>query len=92
MVDLIIRKCQRDSANMDRLKGPPVISQKGQPQTQSLTGALEGRPQGGGGKRTISDVLGAGASEKGATKRQPTHCGICREFGHYRTTCPTLWN
>ena len=74
---------------MDRLKGSPVISRKGRPQTQRLTGALEGRPRGGGGaKRPISDVVGA--SEKGATKRQPTRCGICREFGHNCTTCPTL--
>ena len=90
MANLTISKCQRDSANVDRLKGPPVISRKGRPHTQRLTGALEGRPRGGGAKRTISDVLGAG--EKGATKRQPTRCGICREFGHNRTTCPTLQN
>ena len=73
------------------LKGPPVISRKGRQQTQRLTGALEGRPRGGGAKRTISDVLGA--SEKGATKRQPTRCGICHEFGHYYSSiCPTLQN
>lgn len=67
-----------------------MISRKGRPQTQRLTGALEGQPRGGGGaKWPIADVVGA---NERATKRQPTRCGICREFGHYRTTCPTLQN
>lgn len=90
MVDPAISKSQHDSANGDHLNGPPIISQKGQPQTQHLTGALEGRPWEGGAKQTISNVLGT--SEQGATKRQPTHSGICCEFSHNCTTCPLLQN
>ena len=58
---------------------------------QRITGPLEGCPRGGGGKRTIND-LSSGAGEQGTAKRQPTHCGVCREFGHNRLTCPALRN
>ena len=40
MVDLAISRIQRNSANADRLKGPPVISRKGRPQTQRLSQVL----------------------------------------------------
>jgi hypothetical protein len=57
--------------------------------TWTFDTGVQARPRGGGAKapkRTTSDVLGATrGSEKGATKRQSTRCGICREFGHNRT-------
>jgi hypothetical protein len=73
----------------DGLKDPPVINRKGRPLTQRFTGALEGHPRGGGGKRPISHVSTTNEGER-AVKRQGIRCGVCREIGHNRTTCPIL--
>ena len=78
MVDTAISKCQPDSANGGRLNGPPIVSQKGRPQAQRLTGGLEGCPRGRVKSGPYPNVLGA--SEQGATMRQPTCCGVCHEF------------
>ncbi|KAF8225202.1 hypothetical protein L208DRAFT_1307299, partial [Tricholoma matsutake] len=59
---------------------PPVIHRKGRPLMQRLTGALEGRPRGGGAGHH-SEILAMG-SQAGAARRQLTRCGICREAGH----------
>ncbi|KAF8220077.1 hypothetical protein L208DRAFT_1372996 [Tricholoma matsutake] len=47
---------------------------------QCLTGALEGRPRGGGaGHHSEISAMG---SQAGAARRQLMRCGICREAGH----------
>ena len=82
---------QRDATNRARLNDPPVVTQKGRPLTQRITGAAEGRPRGGGAKHTVSGTLGMEERGPQATsKRQGVCCGVCREVGHNQTTCPIL--
>ncbi|KAJ7159315.1 hypothetical protein C8R43DRAFT_1178230, partial [Mycena crocata] len=59
----------------DRLRDPPTISRKGRPLTKRLTGATEGRSQGGGG--TASNV-----------PRRQNCCSRCHQPGHNRSSCP----
>ncbi|KAJ6607893.1 hypothetical protein B0H10DRAFT_1816948, partial [Mycena sp. CBHHK59/15] len=64
----------------DTLQDPPTVTRKGRPLTTRLTGATEGRPQGGGGSRT-SQVAGI-------TQRRPNCCSRCKQPGHNRSSCP----
>lgn len=69
-----IRQEQNDELHHERVREPPIITPKGRPRDQRLTGALEGRPRGGGAPK----------------KPGSRNCGICRRPGHNRNTCPRL--
>ena len=90
---VITSQNQLDSANTGQLIGHPAINRRGRPQTQRITGALEGRARGGGAKRTVHDVdAGPGGSQQRITRKQHTRCEVCREIGHNCLTCPILQN
>jgi len=68
---------QMQAAQDDQIRNPPILNPKGRPRTQRLTGALEGRPRGGG----------AGIQPASQAGRK---CGVCREVGHTRANCPLV--
>ncbi|KDQ29799.1 hypothetical protein PLEOSDRAFT_1039490 [Pleurotus ostreatus PC15] len=73
--------------------GPTPLNPKGRPRTQRITGAIEGRPRGGGasGSRRIPspsiDVL---EPRQPAMAKRVLRCGMCRCPGHNRLACPLL--
>ncbi|KAJ7191220.1 hypothetical protein GGX14DRAFT_381389, partial [Mycena pura] len=62
------------------IQDPPTIGRKGRPLTQRLTGATEGRSQGGGAR-----IQGPNASQ--ASQRRPARCSKCHQPGHKAPTC-----
>lgn len=59
----------------------PVIHQKGHPRSARLTGAIEGRPWGGGPSARNR------VQPPSATQRARRKCGLCRREGHTRLNC-----
>ena len=47
-----------DEMHLGTLRDPPTLNPKGRPRTQRLTGALEGRTRGGGGRKRSSTSAG----------------------------------
>ena len=70
---LDIRSAQADEKHQEAIHDPPALNPKGRPRSQRMTGVMEGRPQGGGA--SIPKALGR-------------KCGVCRQEGHTRSTCP----
>ncbi|KAJ6453868.1 hypothetical protein C8R47DRAFT_997523, partial [Mycena vitilis] len=64
-------------ARSDTLQDPRTLSRKGRPLTRRLTGATEGRPQGGGG-----------LANGGENPRRQNCCSRCHKPGHNRSRCP----
>ncbi|KAF8959346.1 hypothetical protein BDZ97DRAFT_1838584 [Flammula alnicola] len=60
---------------------PAVFNPKGRPRQQRITGALEGRPRGGGATSASASSRGTAAGRR---------CGACRELGHTRAKCPHI--
>ncbi|KAJ6582653.1 hypothetical protein DFH09DRAFT_912274, partial [Mycena vulgaris] len=67
----------------DKIYDPPVVTHKGRPLSQWLTGATEGRPRGGGARIPAVDRSGAGPGA-----RRQNQCSICHQPGHNRSSCP----
>ena len=63
------RSMQMQATQDDQIHNPPILNPKGRPRTQRLTGALKGRPWGGG----------AGIQPTSQAGRK---CGVCQEVGH----------
>ena len=57
------------AANEELLREPPILNPKGRPRQKRITGALEGRPRGGG----------AGSGSRSAVAGRK--CGACRQTG-----------
>ncbi|KAJ7602402.1 hypothetical protein DFH06DRAFT_1070481 [Mycena polygramma] len=88
-----LAQIQRDSNEEQRreeIQDPRIVSAKGRPRTQRLTGSTEGQARGGGaGIRTHRPQYQAATSStraKEASKHQ-NNCSLCRQPGHNRTTC-----
>ncbi|KAJ7690276.1 hypothetical protein B0H17DRAFT_936277 [Mycena rosella] len=86
-----IRQENDETRYRETIHDPPVVHHKGRPRTQRLTGALEGRPSGGGGtqtkKRRMEDSENIelnGITHKKSCRR----CGLCGKEGYNRATCP----
>ncbi|KAJ7809505.1 hypothetical protein B0H13DRAFT_1475387, partial [Mycena leptocephala] len=60
------------------LQDPPTVAHKGRPLSKRLTGATEGRPQGGGGT----------SNHSANAPRRPNCCSRCHKSGHNRSSCP----
>lgn len=71
------RSTQLQAAQDDQIRNPPILNSKGRPRTQRLTGALEGRLQGGGARIQLASQAGR-------------RCGVCWEVGHTRANCPLV--
>ncbi|KAJ7920585.1 hypothetical protein B0H13DRAFT_1605363 [Mycena leptocephala] len=65
-------------ARCDTLQDPPTVARKGRPLSKRLTGATEGRPQGGGGT----------SNRSANAPRRPNCCSRCHKPGHNRSSCP----
>ena len=73
------RASRRRDTEDDDFREPPILNPKGRPRERRITGATEGRPQGGGAR----------AKPKAPHTRK---CGLCGKTGHTRRSCPTLNN
>jgi hypothetical protein len=71
-----IRSAQVDKNHQGAIHDPPALNPKGRPRTQRMTGVMEGRPRGGGAS-IPKVILGR-------------RCGVCRQEGHTRSTCPLI--
>ncbi|KAJ6484655.1 hypothetical protein C8R45DRAFT_998927 [Mycena sanguinolenta] len=88
-----IRQQNNEQQHRETIHDPPIVQHKGRPRTQRLTGSTEGRPLGGGGsgskKRRLEDLENMEPDSIVSKKPRPgQRCGLCREEGHYRGTCP----
>ncbi|KAJ7785372.1 hypothetical protein DFH07DRAFT_698297, partial [Mycena maculata] len=82
-VDDLLRNLDqiRERKSRETIHDPEIIRHKGRPRTQRLTGALEGRPVGGGGQASKRRRADRG-------KENARRCALCHKEGHNRTTCP----
>ncbi|KAJ6466082.1 hypothetical protein DFH09DRAFT_905465, partial [Mycena vulgaris] len=74
----------------ETIHDPPAIQHKGRPRTERLTGALEGRPVGGGaraGKRRLDENPEKENDNDPPRKKVRRQCALCHQEGHNRTTC-----
>jgi hypothetical protein len=88
-----LRQQNEEQQYRETIHDPPAIRHRGRPRTQRLTGATEGRALGGGGskKRRIADRENAEPEDVARKRARPgRRCGLCRQEGHYRGTCPLL--
>ncbi|KAJ7258000.1 hypothetical protein C8J57DRAFT_1073960 [Mycena rebaudengoi] len=76
----------------DSVHDPPIINHKGRPRTVRLTGALEGRPVGGGArsKKRHRENEENDSDSGPPRKKGSCRCGICHQNGHNRATCPLV--
>lgn len=93
-----LRRIKAEEARSTLIHDPPVIQQKGRPRSARLTGAIEGRPRGGGpsvrsrarSENTAATPIASQAhheSTMSMTQKAPRKCGLCRREGHTRQNC-----
>ena len=73
-----------DEMDRETLHSQPVLNPKGtvgRPCTQRLTGAFEGRAQGGGGRKCRSST----GTQQAAKCGRPNRCSVCRQERHTYT-------
>jgi hypothetical protein len=79
LININCRASRRRDSENDDIREPPILNPKGRPRERRITGATEGRPQGGGARAQPKAV-------------QTRKCGLCGKTGHTRRSCPTLKN